>query len=291
MRFGIVPPVVHRNPRFAPPDWETDAGIDDLAVIARRADELGFDFMCFPGHTAIPLEVSDVRGLVYWDPVATMSYIAAQTTTIKLAAYVIVLGYYHPLEICKSFGTVDRLSDGRLILGVGVGSLEQEFRLLGAPFEDRGPRGDDALKALRASLSQRLPVYHGTYYDYEGFVVEPHAVQERVPIWVGGRTKRSLRRALELADGWSPFKLQVDELAPMLAERRAEIEARNGAFDLIFPPDPPFDVLTDPADVKRRLEAFAKAGATGLALRFTHSSRDHYLEQLDAFHSIVKETR
>src|SRR5204863_9687211 len=105
-------------------------------------------------------------------------------------------------------------SGGRLILGTGVGSLEEEFAMLGKPFADRGARGDDALRALRASLGKRTPAYHGTYYDYEGFVVEPHALSERVPIWVGGRSRRSLRRALELADGWSPFRLQLDEIRP-----------------------------------------------------------------------------
>ena len=282
MRFGLVPPLVHRNPRFDPPSWETSAQIDDLAVIARRADELGFDFMCFPGHVAIPEDVGAVRGLVYWDPVATMSYIAAHTSRLKLCAYVVVLGYYHPLQIAKSYGSVDRLRGGRVILGVGVGSLQQEFELLGVPFEDRGARADDAMKALRTSLSQRTPVYHGDYYDYEGFVVEPHAVQEHVPIWVGGRTRRSLRRALELADGWAPFKLKLDELRPMLAERRAELDARPG-FDLIFPPDPPLDPVGDPDETDAVVSAYRDAGATGLTLRFTHSSRDQYLAQLEAF--------
>jgi probable F420-dependent oxidoreductase len=282
MRFGLVPPIVHRNPRFTPPAWEFDATIDDLAGIAKRADSLGYDFMCFPGHVAIPEEVADVRGHVYWDPVATMSYIAAHTDRIKLCAYVVVLGYYHPLEICKSYGSVDRLSKGRLILGTGVGSLELEFKLLDKPFADRGLRADDALRALRASIGRRSPVYHGDYYDYEGFVVEPHALSEHVPIWVGGRTRRSLRRALELADGWSPFKLSLDELGPLLAEFRADIEARPG-FDLVFPPDPPLDPRDDPEKTEAVVASYRAEGATGLALRFTHTSRRHYEEQLEAF--------
>ena len=285
MRFGIVPPVVHRNPRFDPPEWEFSAGIDDLAAIARRADELGYDFVCFPGHIAIPESAAAVRGQVYWDPVAAMSYVAAHTSRIKLCAYVVVLGYYHPLEICKSYGCVDRLSGGRLILGTGVGSLEEEFAMLGRPFTDRGPRADDALRALRASLGKRTPAYHGTFYDYEGFVVEPHALSDRVPIWVGGRSRRSLRRALELADGWSPFRLQLAEIRPMLDERRAEIEERG--IDLIFPPDPPLDPLGDPDDARDRVAAARAAGATGLALRFRHVSREHYERQLEAFQKLV----
>jgi probable F420-dependent oxidoreductase len=286
MRFGLVPPVVHRNPRFDPPAWESTAGIRDLATIAQKADELAYDFMCFPGHVAIPKEVGSVRGLVYWDPVAAMSYIAAHTERLRLCAYIVVLGYYHPLEIAKSYGCVDRLSDGRLILGVGVGSLQQEFELLGRPFADRGARADDAMRALRASLSQREPVYHGAYYDYEGFVVEPHAMQERVPIWVGGRTRRSLRRALELADGWSPFRLSLEELGPMMEPHRAAISDRGEGFDLIFPPDPPLDPLGHPEETAATVEAFRVAGATGLAMRFVHRSLEHYLEQLEAFQMV-----
>jgi len=287
MRFGLVPPIVHRNPRFAPPAWEFEATIDNLAAIAARADSLGYDFMCFPGHVAIPEEVADVRGHVYWDPVATMSYIAAHTARIKLCVYVVVLGYYHPLEICKSYGSVDRLSGGRLILGVGVGSLEQEFKMLGRPFADRGARADDSLRALRASLSKRAPAYHGEFYDYEGFIVEPHALQDHVPVWIGGRSGRSLRRAVELADGWSPFKLQVDELRPILDRYRPQIEARGPGFDLVFPPDPPLDPLDDPDEARDRIAAFKAVGATGLALRFRHTSKEHYERQLEAFVRIV----
>ena len=282
MRFGLVPPIVHRNPRFDHPDWEANSTIDDLASIATKADELGYDFMCFPGHVAIPESASDIRGSVYWDPVATMSYIAAHTTRLKLCAYVVVLGYHHPLEICKSYGSVDQISKGRLILGTGVGSLEKEFELLGVPFADRGPRADDALRALRASLGRRTPAYHGDYYDYEGFIVEPHATTTDVPLWVGGRSRRSLRRALELADGWSPFKLGLEELAPMLDGLREQIEARAG-FDLIFPPDPPLDPRDEPDEADRVVKAFRSAGATGLAMRFTHATREHYEQQLEAF--------
>ena len=283
MRFGLVPPIVHRNPRFDHPAWESTSTIDDLASIATKADELGYDFMCFPGHVAIPESASDVRGSVYWDPVATMSYVAAHTSRLKLCSYVVVLGYHHPLEICKSYGSVDQISKGRLILGTGVGSLEKEFELLGVPFADRGARADDALRALRASLGRRTPAYHGPYYDYEGFIVEPHATTTDVPIWVGGRTRRSLRRALELADGWSPFKVGLDELGSMLDGLREQVEERADGFDLILPPDPPLDPRDEPDEADRVVKTFRAAGATGLAMRFTHTTREHYEQQLEAF--------
>jgi probable F420-dependent oxidoreductase len=285
--LGIVPPIVHRNPRFDPPAWESEAGIEELTAIARAADRLGYEFISFPGHVAVPEAVTSVRGSVYWDPVATMGYIAACTERIRLCAYVVVLGYYHPLQIAKSYGTIDRLSDGRLILGVGVGSLQQEFELLGRPFADRGRRADDAMRALRASLSRRTPAYHGEFYDYEGFIVEPHAVQERVPIWVGGRTGRSLRRALEVGDGWAPFRLTLEELAPLLADRRHEIEARGEGFDVVLPPDPPLDPLDKPAETAEVVARYRAAGATQLNVRLKHRSLSHYLEQLEAMMKVA----
>lgn len=93
----------------------------------------------------------------------------------------LVLGYHHPLEIAKRYGTLDRISGGRLILGVGVGSLKEEFDLLGAPYDDRGRRADDALRALRAALSTPEPEYHGEFYSFAGMVVDPCAVKTASP--------------------------------------------------------------------------------------------------------------
>jgi probable F420-dependent oxidoreductase len=277
--LGIVPPIVNRNPRFSPPEWELGAEIDDLATVIQAAERFGYEFSCFPQHVALPVEGEERRGAIYWDPAATMGYIAARTSSIKLATYVIVLGYYHPLQIAKTFGTLDRISGGRLILGVGVGSLEPEFKLLERPFADRGARGDDAMRALRAALGKRVPSYHGEYYDFDGFVVDPHAVQERVPIWVGGRTARSLRRALELGDGWAPFGLTLDKLTPIIEAKRNEI---HEDFDVVLAPEPPLDPVGRPDEAAEVARNYASAGATKLNLRFHHNSITHYVEQLEA---------
>ena len=282
--LGIVPPIVNRNPRFSPPEWELHAEIDDLADAIQAAERLGYEFACFPQHVAIPAEGEERRGKIYWDPAATMGYIAARTSSIKLATYVIVLGYYHPLQIAKTFGTLDRISGGRLILGVGVGSLEPEFRLLDRPFEDRGARADDALRALRASMSTRVPKYKGEFYEFDGFVVDPHAVQEHVPIWIGGRTPRSLRRALELADGWSPFGLTLDQLKPIIEAKRDEI---GSSFDVVLAPEPPLDPSGKPDETAEVIQNYAAAGATKLNLRFHHDSAAHYVEQLEAMNACV----
>ncbi|HMG25488.1 MAG TPA: LLM class F420-dependent oxidoreductase [Acidimicrobiia bacterium] len=293
MKLGIVTPVVTRLPR-AHAAWEETAGIDEIARVAIEADRLGYHHLTCSEHVALPREVVDTRGGTYWDPLPVFGYVAARTSTIRLATHVLVLGYHHPLAIAKRYGTLDRVSGGRLVLGVGVGSLQEEFELLGAQFEGRGERGDDEIRALRASLSQLEPEYRGSHYAYAGFVVDPYAVQPRVPIWVGGRTARSLRRAVELADGWTPFGLARAELATMIARARdseawaARRELAGApAFELVLQNEHPFDPGAEPDRVRDAVERLVGAGATTLNVRFVHHSLEHYLEQLAAMRELV----
>jgi alkanesulfonate monooxygenase SsuD/methylene tetrahydromethanopterin reductase-like flavin-dependent oxidoreductase (luciferase family) len=108
--------------------------------VAQAADQLGYHHLTCSEHVAVPVAAVARRGSAYWDPLATLAFLAARTTAIRLATHVLVLGYHHPLAIAKRYGTLDRLSNGRLILGLGVGTLAEEFDLLGAPFADRGAR-------------------------------------------------------------------------------------------------------------------------------------------------------
>jgi probable F420-dependent oxidoreductase len=293
VKLGIVTPVVTRLPR-AHAQWEETAGIEEIARVAVEAERLGYHHLTCSEHVALPAEVVDTRGATYWDPLATFGYIAARTTTIRLATHVLVLGYQHPLAIAKRYGTLDRVSDGRLVLGVGVGSLREEFELLGAEFDGRGDRADDAIRALRASLSQIEPVYRGEHYAYDGFVVDPCATQPRVPIWVGGRTARSLRRAVELADGWAPFGLARADLAEMIARARdsdawtARTERPDAPlFELVLQNEHPFDPGAEPNRVRDAATRLADAGATTLNVRVVHHTLDHYLEQLAAMRELI----
>ena len=281
MRLGIVTPVVSLNPR-AHGRWEQDAGIEEIAAVAEAADRLGYHHLTCSEHVAVPGAVEDRRGTRYWDPLATFGYLAARTEQVRFATHVLVLGYHHPLAIAKRYGTLDQVSGGRLILGVGVGSLEEEFALLGAPFDDRGERADDAIRALRATLGRREPEYHGTHYDIEGFVVDPTARRTAVPLWIGGRSYRSLRRAVELGDGWAPFGVSAEELGEWVRRAR-ETEAwgaRSEALELVLYPDPYVDPVGDPAGTQELVGRYVDAGATILNLRFRHDSLGECLEQM-----------
>lgn len=283
MKLGIVTPVLTLLPR-AHARWEETGTLADVVDIAREAERLGYQHLTCSEHIGIPAAIAETRGGRYWDPLATFGYLAALTETIRLATHVLVLGYHHPLEIAKRYGTLDCVSDGRVVLGVGVGSLAEEFALLGASFADRGARADDAMRALRAALSQRVPEYHGPFYDFSGFVVDPCATQERVPLWVGGRTARSLRRAVELGDGWAPFGLGSADIAHMLERARATEawSARTAPLEVVLQNERPLDPLAEPARVTEKVQRLIAAGATALNVRFVHHSPAHYREQLAA---------
>ncbi|TYQ10316.1 UNVERIFIED_ORG: putative F420-dependent oxidoreductase [Gordonia westfalica J30] len=272
LRLGITSPIVTRLPGVAG-EWEATAGIAELADIAAAADELGFEYLTCSEHVAVPTAIAAQRGGTYWDPLSTFAFLAGRTRTIRFLTQVLVLGYHHPLEIAKRYGTLDTISGGRVTLGVGVGSLREEFDLLGVEFGGRGDRADDAMRALRASLSASEPDYQGTYYEFGGSIVEPCAVQQRVPIWVGGRTSRSLRRAVELGDGWVPFGLGRSRLREMLDA----VEIPHG-FEVVLGAGP-----LDPEDAEgtaAELEKTRSAGATIVGVTIRASSADHYIGQL-----------
>jgi probable F420-dependent oxidoreductase len=281
MRYGVVTPVILLNPRVVNP-WEEAAGIDELETVARAVDRLGYHHLTASNHIAIPHEASARRGRRYWDPAVTLGYVAAITERIRLATFCLVLGYHHPLEIVKRYGTLDRASRGRVVLGLGVGSLEEEFVMLGRPFDDRGPRGDDAIRAIRASWGVREPEYHGAHWDFGGVTVDPTAVQAQAPIWIGGRTARSLRRAIELGDAWVPFAVEPEAVKDML-------DRIGRPADVGLAPEPPLDPLGDPDGVRRQVERHAACGATILNLRFRSASVDHWVDQAEAFMALVEE--
>jgi probable F420-dependent oxidoreductase len=291
LKIGIVTPVIHMNPRFDPPGWEATGSVEDVAEVVRSADRIGVDWVSCSEHIAIPVEASGVRGGRYWDPFSTLGYLAAQTERVHLLTHMVVLPYHHPLELLKRLGTLDLLSHGRVVVGVGVGSLEPEFEVLGHEFEGRGERSDDAIKAIRASWGLRTPEYDGSHYKFSGFIVEPSGVPRQIKVWVGGRTRRSLRRAVELGHAWMPFRLKIDELRAMLQdpEVRKLIGERTEPLDLIFAPEPPVDPQGDREGTRATFLRYSEIGATGLSLRFVHESRSHYVEQMQAALSIASE--
>ncbi len=287
MKLGILTPVLSLSPgKHAA--WEVDGTIDDVARIAEAAERLGYGYITCSEHVAIPVRrdggfgPGHSPGDRYWDPLPTFGFLAARTQKIRFTTLVLVLSYHHPLEVAKRFGTLDRICGGRLNLGVGVGYLKPEFELLGAEFDERNARSDDAIRAIRASFGRPVPAYEGPYFKYSEMVVDPCGVQQQIPLWVGGRTRRSLRRALELGDAWCPFAVSTEQLHDWIAEAADTPLWSQREHPLDVAVSAIVDPLGAREDTVRIVSELGKAGATMLTLRFVHGSLSHYMEQLEA---------
>src|SRR5262249_4592297 len=156
----------------------------------------------------------------------------------------------------------DRICGGRLVLGVGAGYLKPGFEVLGVPFAGRNDRTDDAIRALRAGFGRPEPAYDGPCYRFDSMVVDPCGVQEDVPIWVGGRTRRSLRRAVELGDGWCPFAVTPGQVATWLKDMAATDlwQRRTRPLEIVL--GTRLDPLGAPDAAVAAAEELRQAGAT-----------------------------
>ena len=188
---------------------------DAAARVARAAEAAGFDSLWGGEHVVLPdprvppspLEPED-RII---DPVVALAFLAAHTTRIRLGTGIIILPQRNPLVLAKELATLDVLSNGRLIFGVGVGYLEPEFRALGIPYPTRGQVTDDYLAAMRAIWSENRPVYRGRHVTFEGVQANPRPVQRpQPPIVIGGHTPAAFRRAVAQGQGWYGFALDED---------------------------------------------------------------------------------
>jgi alkanesulfonate monooxygenase SsuD/methylene tetrahydromethanopterin reductase-like flavin-dependent oxidoreductase (luciferase family) len=145
------------------------------------------------------------------------------------------------------------------------------------------------MRALRAALGRTQPAYSGPHYEFDDFLIDPCAVQQEMPMWVGGRTARSLRRAVELGDGWAPFGLRTADIDAMLRRAR-DTEAwakRDRPIEVVVQNEHPLDPLSEPDRVAEQLQRFTDIGATGVNVRFVHHSRQHYCDQLAALAGVA----
>ncbi len=158
------------------------------------------------------------------DPLTWLAFAAAVTRDIKLGTGVIVLPQRNPVVLAKQAATLDVLSEGRLLLGVGVGWLAEEFDAVGVPFADRGRRHDDYVEAMRALWRDTKASVHNTYTNFDNAISLPQPAGRAVPIVIGGRSNRSARRAAEIGDGYFPSITEPHQLSPLLDIMNAEAE-------------------------------------------------------------------
>jgi probable F420-dependent oxidoreductase len=179
---------------------------DAIAEVARAAEIAGFTSVFVTEHPYPEDEWLATGGHHALDPFVALSFAAAATTTVRLFTNLCVLPYRNPFLAAKAAVSLDVLSGGRLTLGVGAGYLEAEFRALGVDFDERNDLLDEALVAIRRAWAEDGMRLRGRHFDVRGHTMLPRPVQSpHPPIWVGGNSKRAIRRAVDLADGWTPM--------------------------------------------------------------------------------------
>ncbi len=193
-----------------------------LVHLAQAAETVGFDSLWAGEHSILAESSTRMPATTrILNPVVALTFVAAHTRTIRLGTGILLLPQHQPLILAKQLATLDVLSGGRLMVGIGVGWAEEEFEALGVPYRERGARADEYLAAMRAIWSEEKPAYHGQYVSFQGVQAYPHPVQQPAPpIIIGGRAPAVIRRTVEQANGWYGFALDLDETAGMLAELR-----------------------------------------------------------------------
>lgn len=284
--------------------WEKEATVDDLAAIAVGADNAGCFYLGVCDHTAIPDRLVGAMGAVWYDTIATLGWLAALTRRTRLLSHVLTLSQRHPLRAAKEFATVDRLSRGRLIAGIGVGHVREEFDVLGGPgsFERRGTDGEEAISALAKCLRDEAATHAGRRWQFSGMHVGPRPVQRpRPPLWIGGSSPRALRRAAAYGDGWLPQGTPRRDLPAQIAQLLEMREAlRNGAsldIGTIAEPlyvtagndgNPGWDVpeyvmVGGPEQIAESLRELVAMGVNHLQIRFRVRSPQECIEQAQRF--------
>ena len=285
--YGIQLPIQSQSELYVA-DWERTCGAAELAAIAEAADRSGFHYVAVCDHVAIPRDHAGAMGTTWYDPIATLGFLAGRTERVHLLSHVYVAPLRPPLQSAKSFATLDHLSGGRVIVGVGTGHVRGEFDALGVDFTRRGKLLDEAIDVLRESLAEEFVGDLG---------LRPRPVRSpRPPIWVGGSSPAALKRVAERGDGWLPQGTPRDQMPEQIAAIREHMEriGRDEPIDLgaitepIYVGDADWKVgrrtLTGPGEaIAASLRAYGEMGCSHLQVRFRARSLEEQLDQMEAF--------
>src|SRR5437867_12279061 len=217
-----------------------------LATFARAADERGVASLWVSDHVIFPRTATGnypggrfphPPDKPYLEPVITLTAAAMCTTRARLGASVFILGHRHPVVMAKMLTSIDALSLGRLIVGVGVGWWKEELEILGAPFHQRGRQADEALKVFKALWTQDNPAFEGEFFRFRDVGFAPKPMQKpHPPIWVGGASPAAFRRVVTLGDGWHASPRSMTEFQDLLAQLRKAADAHEPSWETIEDP-------------------------------------------------------
>jgi probable F420-dependent oxidoreductase len=301
MKYGVCLPTFR---------YGAEPTLEHIVRVARRAEDLGYDSVWAGDHVLVPADQKRMR--FFTDPLVTLAYVAGFTGKLELGTSVVVAPLRNPLVLAKQAATLDYLSNGRLILGLGGGWLEREFSYLNVDFAQRGRMFDETLRILRIVWSDCPADFHGEFYDFEDAVLEPRPVQAGgPPLWIGGSSQAAFRRVAAAGDAWHAD----DTSAPEVAQARetilehAEVAGRAPAITTrvtvkitgtqVSKTAPGRDegyyragdawsgIVGGGAELREQVEEFREAGSSHFIAQFEHGSVDEHIGCLETFASDV----
>ncbi|MBT6276562.1 MAG: TIGR03619 family F420-dependent LLM class oxidoreductase [Chromatiales bacterium] len=255
----------------------------ELVEFAVTAEELGYQSAWVSDHLFHASYVAARLGnRPYHEALTVLTAIAARTESVNLGTSVLVLPWHQPVRLAKVLASLDQLSGGRVIVGVGVGNAKDEFEALGVPFEERGRIGNEYLEGMQALWTQSVPTFQGQHLSFDGLRFEPKPAQNpHPPFWIGGNTGPALRRLVRYGNGWHPLRLSPRELAARRIDLHEALTEAGRLTDvpiavrlqLTFEDTPPERAIEDrktcsgrPEDIANLIEAYQSAGATHIIL-------------------------
>ena len=208
------------------PHYGRPIDVDGLTEMAAKAEEMGFDSVWVTDHMIIPHVIPGRPDIVYrhnmLDPLTVLAHLGAVTKRVSIGTSVVILPYRNPVVLAKMIATADVLSRGRVIFGAGIGWMEGEFQALRAPFAERGKVSNEYLRLLKELWTNPTPTFQGEYFQLSDVTVSPMPIQRpHPPIWIGGRTRRGVRRAVEHGNFWHPFQMRAEELSRLASYMRS----------------------------------------------------------------------
>jgi probable F420-dependent oxidoreductase len=226
---------------------------EHVVLVEQYASQYPYSSGRFPGPSDIPIA----------DPFATLAYVAACTTTIRLGTGICLVPEHNPLVLAKTAATLDRLSGGRLILGAGVGWLAEEFAALGVPFARRGARTREYVAVMRQLWTEPVSAHDGEFVRFEGVLSYPKPARAAgIPVWFGGESEAALRRVAEYGDGWIGFKVSPAAAADKIRRIEELLRANNRPRAAVTLAVSPYTEAISPDDLRR----YRDAGAEEVAL-------------------------
>jgi probable F420-dependent oxidoreductase len=271
------------------PTYGAGADPHTIVEVASRGEELGFDSVWVNDHVLVPSTLPRYAAIL--EALTTLVWVAAHTERLRLGTSVLILPQRDPILAAKQLATLDVLSGGRVIAGLGAGYVTEEFEFLGASFEQRGKRIEEQIALLRA-LWGGAHSFDGETVRFEDALFGPLPPQgAALPIWIGGSSRPAMRRAATLADAWHPAHL--DRAA--LAEKRKEIEelaqGRPVGINLKLrvalwgepPPAPGYQMVGDATQVRDELGTYASDGLDDFMVVFPNETIEEFREMMEVF--------